>query len=142
MLSRKKWEKIIPRAREAKPLCDLSQLFFELDRKGISFGIGSSSPRDWVWKLIELHCPYSYFTTFNVVCGDEVMKGKPDPEVWQRIARGISDDRSPNDCLVVEDGLAGIEGAMAAGMRSALILPNKHPEAIQINNVCDVLKIV
>lgn len=141
-LTKKKWEKIIPRAEEAKPLCDIPGLFYELKRRKIDFGIGTASPWAWACKLIALHCPSQYFNPFNVVCGDQVAKGKPDPEIWLKLAKGLNGKVPARQCLVVEDGLAGVEGAVAAGMRSALLLPRKHPKAQRIRNVKDVLKLV
>jgi HAD superfamily hydrolase (TIGR01509 family) len=49
-----------------------------------------------------------------IVAGDEVQRGKPDPEILLRCAEGLG--VSPRDCLVVEDGELGIEAARRAGM--------------------------
>jgi mannitol-1-/sugar-/sorbitol-6-phosphatase len=50
-----------------------------------------------------------------MVCGDEITRGKPDPEGYLQAAKRLG--RSPEDCLVIEDAPAGIEAARAAGMR-------------------------
>jgi mannitol-1-/sugar-/sorbitol-6-phosphatase len=50
-----------------------------------------------------------------MVCGDEITRGKPDPEGYLQAAKRLG--RSPEDCLVIEDASAGIEAARAAGMR-------------------------
>ena len=50
-----------------------------------------------------------------VVGGDEVVKGKPDPDLFLAAASGLGVD--PTTCLAVEDAPAGIAAAKAAGMR-------------------------
>jgi HAD superfamily hydrolase (TIGR01509 family) len=55
------------------------------------------------------------FELFSViVAGDEVSRGKPDPEILLRCAERLG--HSPKDCLVIEDGELGIEAARRAGM--------------------------
>eukprot|EP00892_Ulva_mutabilis_P000274 jgi/Ulvmu1/10247/UM060_0048.1 len=50
----------------------------------------------------------------TIVCGDEVAKGKPDPEMFLNAAEKLS--QSPGDCLVIEDAVAGIQAGCKAGM--------------------------
>jgi len=49
------------------------------------------------------------------VSAEDVQTGKPDPEVFLVAAARVS--ALPSRCVVVEDSLAGIEGARLAGMR-------------------------
>ena len=49
-----------------------------------------------------------------VATGDDVEHGKPDPEIYQLVARELG--IRPEQCLVIEDSPAGIEAALAAGM--------------------------
>jgi beta-phosphoglucomutase-like phosphatase (HAD superfamily) len=50
-----------------------------------------------------------------VVCGDDVINGKPAPDVFLKAAEllGIP----PQRCIVFEDALFGIEAARRAGMK-------------------------
>jgi HAD superfamily hydrolase (TIGR01509 family) len=50
-----------------------------------------------------------------VVTAEDVRRGKPDPEVYLRAARGL--DQEPGGCLVFEDALVGVRAARGAGMR-------------------------
>ena len=50
-----------------------------------------------------------------MVCADEIVNGKPDPEGYLKAAAGLG--RSPPECVVIEDAPAGVEAAHAAGMR-------------------------
>jgi len=47
--------------------------------------------------------------------GNNITKSKPDPEVFLKVAQMLGLD--PMHCLVVEDAAAGVEAAIAAGMR-------------------------
>jgi len=50
-----------------------------------------------------------------LVTADDVAAGKPDPEGYLEAARRLG--RRPADCLVLEDAPAGVQAALAAGMR-------------------------
>ncbi len=54
-----------------------------------------------------------------IVAGDEVEKGKPEPEIFLRVAELLS--VAPAKCLVLEDSEMGIRGAHAAGMTVYMI---------------------
>ena len=59
-----------------------------------------------------------------LVTAEDVAAGKPDPEGYLEAARRLG--RPPADCLVIEDAPAGVEAALAAGMR-VVALPTTHP---------------
>lgn len=50
-----------------------------------------------------------------IVTGDDVQKGKPDPEGYLKGARALG--AAPEDCLVFEDMDDGVAAARAAGMQ-------------------------
>lgn len=50
-----------------------------------------------------------------VIDGEEIMEGKPDPEVYLLVARRLM--MPTCDCLAVENSLAGVEAARQAGMK-------------------------
>ena len=49
--------------------------------------------------------------------GTNITKSKPDPEVFIKAAEMV--EEKPENCLVVEDALAGIDAAYAGGFISA-----------------------
>ncbi|WP_372945790.1 HAD family hydrolase, partial [Muriicola sp.] len=51
-----------------------------------------------------------------IVDGTQVSKAKPDPEVFLIAARDLK--LPPEQCIVFEDAIAGIEAANIAGMTS------------------------
>jgi len=63
----------------------------------------------------------------GIVTGDEIERGKPDPDIYLRAAKklGIRADA----CLVIEDALSGITAGKAAGMRVAAIPDRRFVDA-------------
>jgi HAD superfamily hydrolase (TIGR01509 family) len=62
-----------------------------------------------------------------IVTGDEIERGKPDPDIYLRAAKklGIAADA----CLAIEDALSGIAAGKAAGMRVAAIPDRRFVDA-------------
>ena len=59
-----------------------------------------------------------------IVSGDMVSKGKPDPESFLLAASKIN--VSPEYCLVIEDGVSGMQAAKAAGMKCIGLVKNNN----------------
>lgn len=55
-----------------------------------------------------------------LICGADVERGKPDPDIFLAAARRLS--MEPAHCLVIEDAATGIEAAHRAGMRAIGVL--------------------
>ena len=65
----------------------------------------------------------SLLETFPVIVGgDEVRRGKPDPEPFLLAAEKLG--ASPSECLVLENAPLGIRAARAAGMTCWGVLNN------------------
>ncbi len=84
----------------------------ELKKRGIGIAIGSSSKNSpLILEKIEL-CGY-----FDAVAdGNDITHSKPDPEVFLLAAKKLG--VNPSECVVVEDADAGIEAALAGGMKA------------------------
>lgn len=84
----------------------------ELREKGIKVAIGSSSKNaPFILEKISLK------DTFDAVAdGNGIKNSKPDPEVFLLAAKLLG--LEPGVCAVVEDAEAGIEAALAAGMKA------------------------
>ena len=54
-----------------------------------------------------------------LVCGDEVLRGKPAPDIFLLAAEKMG--QSPLNCVGFEDSPAGLQGLHAAGIRSVFI---------------------
>jgi len=64
-----------------------------------------------------------------MICGDEVSRGKPDPEGYLAAAAKLG--IAPGACVVVEDAPSGIEAAHNAGMRVIAVAATHTPERLQ-----------
>ncbi len=51
----------------------------------------------------------------SIIDGNTVTASKPDPEVFLKGAQSL--DLNPADCVVFEDAIAGVEAALAGGMK-------------------------
>ncbi len=88
---------------------------------GVPMAVATSSDR----ALFQLKTrSHAWFDLFDVVvCGDDprVIAKKPAPDIFLAAAQDLRAD--PADCVVFEDSLAGVEAALAAGMR-VIALPD------------------
>ena len=73
--------------------------------------------------LKEIHLSESSFNA--VVTGSDAVRKKPDPDIFLLAARRLGLEAS--DCLVIEDALAGVKAAKAAGARCLAVTSN-NPE--------------
>ena len=93
-------------------LPDVPKVLNYLQEHGIPMALGSASKNARpILKKVGL---IPYFT--SIVDGTQVTKAKPDPEVFLIAARDL--EVLPENCIVFEDALAGIEAANSAGMTS------------------------
>lgn len=85
--------------------------------QGITLGIATSNSKELVNGTLEALGVAGYFSA--IVTGCEVERGKPYPDVYLEAAKrcGIA----PEDCLVFEDIVAGVQAGKAAGMRVCAI---------------------
>jgi len=75
--------------------------------------VGTSASRWDAERLLDDLGLLRYFDV--IVTADDVMRGKPDPEVWTEAARRLR--VAAARCVVFEDALVGVQAARAAGMR-------------------------
>jgi beta-phosphoglucomutase family hydrolase len=92
---------------------------------GIKQAIASSAPPANIDVLVDELGIRTYFAA--IVSGDE-LPGKPDPAVFLKAAQAI--DVVPEQCVVVEDAVAGVEAARRGGMKCI---------AVTTTNPADVL---
>ncbi len=83
----------------------------------IPLAIGTSNHDDLASLALSQHDLSQYFKT--IVTGTHDMLGKPFPDIFLKAARELSIE--PSACIVIEDTLAGIRAAKAAGMYAIAI---------------------
>jgi len=85
-----------------------------LHNEGWQQAIASAAPRANIDAVLEALSATHIFQ--GIVSADDVHRGKPDPEVFLIAASRVG--VPPDSCIVVEDAVAGVQGARSAGMKS------------------------
>jgi beta-phosphoglucomutase len=96
------------------PLPGVRAFVAECRRRGLALAVASSADAIKVEaNLHEIGIPPSTFDV--VVDGNDVVRKKPNPDIFLEASRRLGLD--PATCLVVEDAIAGVAAAKAAGAR-------------------------
>lgn len=85
---------------------------------GVATALVSSSYRALIGAALESIGAHRFDVTLG---GDEVVRGKPDPEPYATAATTLG--VHPADCVVLEDSLAGAQSGEAAGCQ-VVVVPN------------------
>jgi HAD superfamily hydrolase (TIGR01509 family) len=101
----------------------LYDLINYLNKINMKKAVATSTSRDNALSLLKLAQIDNFFDC--IVCGDEVVNSKPNPEIFMKVADKLN--CSYNKCLVLEDSEAGITAAHEAGMLSIAIPDMKEP---------------
>jgi beta-phosphoglucomutase family hydrolase len=96
------------------PLPGVANWIHGLHKEGWLQAIASAAPRANIDAVLEALSATHIFQ--GIVSADDVHRGKPDPEVFFTAASRVG--VSPDRCIVVEDAVAGVQGARSAGMKS------------------------
>ena len=124
-----------------KPIKGFLEFIFELKSKDILIGLASNAIRKNVTLTLNELGVYDLFD--NIICGDEVSFGKPNPEMFDKTVIGFN--LKKDDCIIFEDSIEGVGGAVNAGINvigvtssnSSDIL-NKAGCIASINNFIDI----
>lgn len=100
-------------APHMKPVDGLIPFLEKLKQQDIRIGLATAANRPNIDFVLDGLRIEEYFSV--ITGGEEVKKGKPDPEVFLTTARNLKVD--PADCLVVEDSVTGIKAGLAAHMK-------------------------
>jgi HAD superfamily hydrolase (TIGR01509 family) len=119
------------------PLPGVADWLRRLHHEGWLQAIASAAPRANIDVVLEALSATHIFQ--GIVSAEDVHKGKPDPEVYLTAATRVG--APPSRCIVVEDAVAGVEGARSAGMRSIGVNHNgKHLPADIVVKSLDLLE--
>ena len=116
----------------------VKDIFEYIRNNGLKCAVATSTRRESAEKTLHEIGVWDYLDA--VVYGDEVERGKPEPDIFLRAANAIG--VNPPEAVVVEDSINGIKAGYAAGMRVVHI-----PDTIAIDDdirkltymVCDDL---
>lgn len=101
----------------------LAELLTYLKAHDYKTVVATSSTRDRVDRILAQTGLIDYFD--GSVCGDEVERGKPDPDIFLKACRKA--DVPPAQALVLEDSETGIEAAHSAGIPVICVPDMKYP---------------
>lgn len=97
-------------------------------RAGLRVAVASSADHVKVAaNLLKIGLPIASWD--GVVTGEDVAEKKPSPEIFLKTARAL--EMRPDECVVIEDAVNGIEAALAAGMRCVAVAQSFPPERLQ-----------
>jgi len=94
------------------PIKGLLSFLDQLKEKNIPIGLATMGDQNNIAMTLKALGIEHYF--LSTTGGHEVMKGKPDPEIFLKAAQKTGVD--PQDCLAFEDTKSGITSAKTAGM--------------------------
>ena len=114
-----------------------------LDKNGIQKAVATTTKRSLT---IERLTRVNLINRFDyVLCGDEVVKRKPNPEIYQKVLKYF--DVSPKDALVLEDSFVGVEAAYKAQIPCIMVPDLLPPQSKQkketvaiVSSLKDVMK--
>lgn len=104
-----------------KGLVELLEYLKENQYKTI---VATSSNRDRVNHILKIADIENYFD--DSICGNEVVNGKPNPEIFLKACQKLG--VLPENAIVLEDSEAGIQAAFAANIPVICIPDMKYPE--------------
>jgi beta-phosphoglucomutase len=105
----------------AAPLPGAIELMRELHDSGYAQALASSTPVENIQLISDVLVLKRYLSI--LVSGETVARGKPAPDIFLKAAAELHTD--PKICLVIEDAIAGVEAAHAAGMRCIAVAGNR-----------------
>ncbi|PSW67405.1 phosphatase [Photobacterium leiognathi subsp. mandapamensis] len=94
-----------------------------LQQQHVPMVVATSTNKQLALKKLELAGLSSFFSA--ITAGDEVSKGKPDPEIYLLAAKRLN--VKPEQCLAFEDSNNGIKAAIAANMQAFQIIDLVKP---------------
>ena len=109
------------------PIEGLKQFLDNLKENNISLAIGSNAIRKNVIMTIEELSLTNYFS--SIICGDEVSRGKPDPEMFVKTLSNLNVSR--NECIIFEDSIEGVKAAKNAHIKVIGVTSSQSSEKLK-----------
>lgn len=128
---------------EAQMMPGATRLLQHFKASGVPMAVATSTPRSSFNAKMSGHSGQVMRDAFAaVVCGDEVVDGKPAPDCFTAAAAALG--VAPQDCLVFEDTPIGVQAGAAANMRVVVVpsLPKSEyppPDAAAVSGCCQML---
>jgi HAD superfamily hydrolase (TIGR01509 family) len=122
-------------AKNIRTIPGLRRLLGELKQAGIPAAVASCGSLVRVHRLLNVLQLKNCFVT--VLTGDDVTLGKPDPEIFLKVAEQMC--LQPSEILVFEDSVSGVLAATAAGMKCIGIGSSQRAGALLLAGAAHVI---
>lgn len=100
------------------------ELLQKMKDLGMKIALASSSSREDVVYEMETLGAKPYFDA--IICGDQVTKSKPDPEIFLKAADILG--VKPSECIGLEDSFNGVRSCKAAGLYTVMVPDILQPD--------------
>jgi len=117
---------------DIRPIQGVTLILKELYTSQIPIGLASSASRLMVDLLLNKMQIRDYFDV--TVSGDEVKNGKPNSDIFLKASNALS--IPPEECVVIEDSMNGVEAAKSANM---FCIAHRPPESDQNLSTADLI---
>lgn len=108
---------------DISPVAGIIEFLENLYHNRVPMVVATSSPPVNADFVLERTNTRKYFS--SVFTASDVTKGKPDPEIYLKAIESLN--RNPQDCIVFEDSISGINAAKNAGAK-VIALATTHPK--------------
>jgi beta-phosphoglucomutase len=105
----------------------LIDLLDKLQSRNIPLAIATSAIRGYANFIMNKFRLRKYFSV--IITAGDVIEGKPSPEIYLETANKLK--INPENCLVIEDSILGVESAKAAGMKVVAITSSFSKEELK-----------
>jgi beta-phosphoglucomutase len=110
-----------------EPIAGLNAFLDSISRAGCKIALGTSAPPENVEIVFERLKISKYFDL--IVDQSQISKGKPDPEIYNKVVQRMGLPKE--ECVVLEDSLAGVVSACRAGIKVIGITSSQPDEALK-----------
>ena len=123
-------------ANEVKPIDGIQEILRFLKEKGYHIGLASGANRSFVNIVLKNLNLENYFEA--VLTLEDSSKGKPDPDIFLKAATVLG--FPPSECVVVEDGVLGMQAAKNAKMKCIGLVSdnNEYPCDFTIHRLLEI----
>src|SRR6266566_383849 len=111
----------------AVPLPGAMELMRGLHEAGFAQALASSTPIENIQLISDVLGLKRYLSV--LVSGETVARGKPAPDIFLKAASELH--MHPSWCVVIEDAVAGVQAAHAAGMRCIAVVGNRELQGLR-----------
>lgn len=109
-------------AQSVEPVPGALRLIKKLNKDGVPLAVASASTLNYIKTVLGALGITEYFDV--IVSSEMVTKGKPHPDIFLLAAKKLG--LKPINCLVIEDGISGMEAAKAAHMKCIGLVADKE----------------